>query len=261
MFAERRIYDATAFTEESQLISDAFSKASKDYKKYSELQDRCSVKLRDSISLKGRVLDLGAGPGTHYDINSEQVICVDIALGMLDTLKKNFPDYKAINGDAADLPLQRESIDSIISNLALQWCGDFKKVTSELHRVLNKNGEVAVSLVSANSLPELSQLGFKTNQFNTVNEFKSAFNQADWGLIECQVRREVVYFDDLKSLIYSVKGVGASAITQKGSKMNMPLIRGKRDWKVMQNRAELLRNARGLPLTYNIVQIKAKKTG
>ena len=261
MFAERRIEDVNAFTKKIELVSDAFSKASKDYKKYSELQDRCSVKLSNSICLKGNVLDLGAGPGTHYDIESSNVFCVDIALGMLNTLKRNFPNYKAINGDAADLPLQNNSIDSIISNLALQWCSDFKKVTSELHRVLRNNGEIAISLVSANSLPELSELGFKTNQFNSINEFENAFDKKSWELIECQVRREVIYFDDLRSLIYSIKGVGASVIKSQASNEQKPLLRGKRDWQNMLTCAEKLRTARGLPLTYNIVQIKAKKLG
>ena len=259
MFAERRVENVNQFMEGSQLVGDSFSKASKNYKKYSELQDRCSAKLQSSVALKGDVLDLGSGPGTEYQLDNNKVVCVDIALGMLKALQQNFPNYNAINGDAADLPLQDSSIDTIISNLALQWCDDFKKVAAELHRVLREQGEIAISLVAANSLSELSQLGFKTNQFNSVNESKTAFNDAGWQLIECQVRREVVYFSDLKSLIYSIKGVGASAIKPRLSTENKPLLRGKRDWQLMLAKAETMRTDRGLPLTYNIVQIKAKK--
>ncbi|MBM7070567.1 methyltransferase domain-containing protein [Shewanella sp. 202IG2-18] len=261
MLAERCLQQIKVFNRDTNVIGDTFSKASKHYRKYSELQDRCSNKLKNAIELSGQILDLGAGPGTHYNTAAKNVVCVDIALGMLKELQTNFPDYKAINGDAAKLPLQGESVDSVISNLALQWCDDFSAVTAELHRILKPEGEVAISLVAANSLPELSKLGLKANQFNTVSEFQAAFENNFWSELECQVRREIIYFDDLKSLLYSIKGVGASAIKAVEQNHQNQSLKGKKHWFRLVEQAELLRTDKGLPLTYNIVQIKAKKLG
>ena len=261
MLAERSLQQIKMFNRDTSLIGDTFSKASKHYRKYSELQDRCSNKLKKSIQLSGQVLDLGAGPGTHYNTAAKNVVCVDIALGMLEQLRENFPDYKAINGDAAKLPLQSESVNSVISNLALQWCDDFSAVTAELNRILKPHGEVAISLVAANSLPELSKLGLSANQFNTVSEFQTAFESKHWSEFECQVRRETIYFDDLKSLLYSIKGVGASAIKTAIGGNTSQSLKGKKHWLNLVEQAEDLRTERGLPLTYNIVQIKAKKQG
>ncbi|RYV02088.1 malonyl-[acyl-carrier protein] O-methyltransferase BioC [Shewanella sp. OPT22] len=261
MLAERCLQQIKGVNRDTNLIGDTFSRASRHYRKYSELQNRCSNKLKKSIELSGQVLDLGAGPGTHYSTAAKNVVCVDIALGMLDELRENFPDYKAINGDAAKLPLQDESFDCVISNLALQWCDDFFAVTAELNRILKPEGEIAISLVAANSLPELSKLGLKANQFNTVSEFQAAFENNFWSELECQVRREIIYFDDLKSLLYSIKGVGASAVkTTVGGNFNKSL-KGKQHWLNLVEQAEALRTNKGLPLTYNIVQIRAKKLG
>ena len=259
MLAERCLQQVKAFKREPYSVGDTFSKASKRYRNYSELQDRCSDKLKNSIELRGRILDLGAGPGTYYNIDAKNMVCVDIAFGMLTELRANFPQYTVINGDAAKLPLQNESIDSVISNLALQWCDDFSRVVTELYRILKAEGEAAISLVTANSLPELSKLGFSTNQFNTVSEFRSAFATGPWDVLECQVRREIIYFDNLKSLLYSIKGVGASAIQNAAYRNQNQSLKGKKHWLNLVEQAEALRTDRGLPLTYNIVQIKAKK--
>ena len=78
-----------------------------------------------------------------------------------------------------------------------------------------------------------------------------------------------VYFDTLKALLYSIKGVGASVHVASsttrvsGSTVSAseftPRLRGRQDWQAMQVKAESLRLPQGLPLTYQIVQIRARR--
>jgi malonyl-CoA O-methyltransferase len=93
-----------------------------------------------------------------------------------------------------------------------------------------------------------------------------------------------VHFDTLKALLYSIKGVGASvqSASANHSANSISLdsstiqsagevagaiaasepalrLRGRQDWQAMQAKAESLRVPQGLPLTYQIVQIRARR--
>ncbi|MFT5789473.1 MAG: malonyl-CoA O-methyltransferase, partial [Shewanella sp.] len=83
----------------------------------------------------------------------------------------------------------------------------------------------------------------------------------DWNIEQLETRAITVYFDDFKSLLQSIKGVGASTVDAK-SQLNQRhvTLRGRGDWQKLVNKAELTRAPEGLPLTYNISFIKARKT-
>ncbi|RLV58574.1 malonyl-[acyl-carrier protein] O-methyltransferase BioC [Parashewanella curva] len=256
MLAERWITEPSAFVELNNVES-AFSKAAKSYHRHNVLQRFSSDRLLSKIELKGRVLDLGAGPGTNYQSSGAQVFCVDIAHTMLTTLKQSYPQYHAIQGDAHSLPFQSNSIDLLISNVALQWCHDFKQAITETARVIKKNGELHISMVANGSLNELTQLGLRANDFLSLNEYASAFKDDEWRDIEVLEYQKVCYFDSFKALLYSIKGVGASVPNNQLN--NSVALRGREDWMKLVEQAESQRTPKGLPLTYNIVQIRAKR--
>ncbi|MCL1057965.1 methyltransferase domain-containing protein [Shewanella gelidimarina] len=250
----------------NQLKSDVahrFSAAASSYHSHDVLQRMAAQYLFEKMSPTQPLLDLGCGPGTSFTRfnHIEDVICVDIAQGMLRTLKQDFPDYKALCGDAQNLPLLDDSIATVYSNVALQWCSNLPLAVAEANRVLNVGGEFNASIVAENSLYQLSDLRLNVNRFKSERTIQDCFNEDVWSIEHIETRAITVYFDDFKSLLQSIKGVGASTVEVK-SQLNQAhvTLRGRGDWQKLLNKAELSRGPQGLPLTYNISFIKARKT-
>lgn len=218
------------------------------------------------------------------------VFAVDIALGMLNKLKQSYPDYHGVCADAECLPFVDGCIDVIYSNLALQWCANFPAAVAEMARVLKPNGECHLSLVAQGSLNQLAELGLRVNDFSTLEALKAAFKLDTWQFLEVQLIPMTVHFDTLKALLYSIKGVGASVQSASATHSTSSIssansisldsstiqsagevagaiaasepalrLRGRQDWLAMQAKAESLRVPQGLPLTYQIVQIRARR--
>ncbi|WP_351017973.1 methyltransferase domain-containing protein [Shewanella sp. AC91-MNA-CIBAN-0169] len=246
-------------------VASKFSIAASHYKQHDVLQRITAKQLLDNAHLFGTLLDVGAGPGTSFHaFDVKQVFAVDIAHGMLKQLTKQHPDYLPICSDAQALGLQSASIDSIYSNLALQWCQTLPQAFAEFHRVLRQNGECHLSVVVDGSLAELQTLGFRVNPFYSVSALNAALSAShttvdDWHSIDIHVESISVYFDDLRSLLYSIKGVGASFAQQdeNNATQHQPLT--KQQWQQRIVLAETMRTDKGLPLTYQIAYIRAKR--
>lgn len=267
-------------------IADRFSAAAKHYQEHNCLQRLSGASLLQGFAAKGAILDIGAGPGTDFANRAMgeemRVYTLDIALGMLQQLQATFPSYLCVCGNAEQLPFVDGSIDSIYSNLALQWCQDFPAATREMARVLKSGGEAHLSIVAEGSLAQLSHLGLRVNGFLSLESLKAAFDTSEWQLFDVQLVPMTAYFQDLKSLLYSIKGVGASVQSfaqssvqssmsaEQGSDMSVSgshshshlgKLRGRRDWQALQQRAEQFRETQGLPLTYQIAQFRVRRQG
>ncbi|MFB2653745.1 malonyl-ACP O-methyltransferase BioC [Shewanella seohaensis] len=265
-------------------IAERFSAAAKHYQEHNCLQRLSGASLLQGFAAKGAILDIGAGPGTDFANRAMgeemRVYALDIALGMLQQLQATFPSYLCVCGNAEQLPFAGGSIDSIYSNLALQWCQDFPAATREMARVLKPGGEAHLSIVAEGSLAQLSHLGLRVNGFLSLESLKAAFDTSDWQLFDVQLVPMTVYFHDLKTLLYSIKGVGASVqsfaqssiepsmsaeqgsdISVSGSHSHLGKLRGRRDWQALQQRAEQFRETQGLPLTYQIAQFRVRRQG
>ncbi len=240
-------------------IAKQFSQAASTYQKHDCLQRQSAQKLQAGMRVRGVMLDVGAGPGTEFSsVEIEQVIALDIATGMLKQLRYQFPDYLPVCADAQALPLVDNSINTLYSNLALQWCENFTAVVHEFERVLTVGGECHLAIVVENSLQQLSTLGLRVNQFESAQRLLGCFNSSRWAL-EHQLQTLTVHFDNLKSLLYSIKGVGASVNDQVlGFSSHL---RGRQDWLKLMEKAELLRESQGLPLSYEILFIHGKLKG
>uniref|UniRef100_Q0HTZ1 malonyl-[acyl-carrier protein] O-methyltransferase n=1 Tax=Shewanella sp. (strain MR-7) TaxID=60481 RepID=Q0HTZ1_SHESR len=252
-------------------IAERFSAAAKSYQEHNCLQRLSGASLLQGFVAKGAILDIGAGPGTDFANRAMgeeiKVYALDIALGMLQQLQATFPSYQCVCGNAEQLPFAGGSIDSIYSNLALQWCQDFSAAAAEMARVLKPGGEAHLSIVADGSLAQLSHLGLRVNGFLSLESLKAAFDTSDWQLFDVQLVPMTVYFQDLKTLLYSIKGVGASVqssvqtIASSDPEAHLGKLRGRRDWQALQQRAEQFRETQGLPLTYQIAQFRVRRQG
>ena len=160
-------------------VAQTFSHAASHYKQHDVVQRITATTLLHNANLVGRLADIGAGPGTDFSQfpSVSDVIAIDIAEGMLAQLRDNFPHYTAVCGDAQQLSLQSSSVDTVYSNLALQWCDNFAQAISEIKRILTLKGECYLSVVADGSLPQLQQLGFGTKSFSGLPQLLKALTQ------------------------------------------------------------------------------------
>ncbi|WP_394130928.1 methyltransferase domain-containing protein [Shewanella maritima] len=263
-------------------LADKFSHAATIYRQHDVLQrltaKHLQLRMQTASEVKGRLVDIGSGPGTDFsDFAFLSSICaVDIAQGMLAQVQTDFPHYQTLCSDVQTLAMQDHQADILYSNLALQWCEQLSSAATHLYRVLKPQGQSFMSLVADGSLTELSQLGFNVNRFLTVEQIKQAFTACEtesisrWQDFECELVAVTVYFDDLKQLLYSIKGVGASLVTDElclelqdePMQSNYPAntkFMTKSQWRERCQLAEKLREKQGIPLTYQVAFIYARK--
>jgi len=102
------------------------------------------------------VLDLGSGAGFDCFLAAKKtgekgkVIGVDMTEQMISLARKNAERYCFSNvefrfGDIEELPVESNSIDTIISNCVINLAPDKEKVFGEAWRVLKQGGEMLVS--------------------------------------------------------------------------------------------------------------------
>lgn len=245
-----------------ELIARQFSQAADKYQCHDVVQRVTAQALLAEMTPCGCLLDIGCGPGT--ELNGplvKQVVALDIAPGMLLRMQAQYPDYLPLCADAKALPLIDNSIDTVYSNLALQWCTDLPAAIQELARILRIGGECHLAIVVDGSLSQLKQLGLRVNHFKRADEILDCFSPALWQLDYQQLESITVHFEQLNSLLYSIKGVGASVRGKPDDKQRPAQLRGRQDWLAMKETAEQLRGSAGLPLTYKILIIRAKLKG
>ncbi|MCL2916667.1 methyltransferase domain-containing protein [Shewanella litorisediminis] len=239
-------------------VAGHFSRAH-DYDCHNQLQRLTAEKLLARATLQGHLLDIGAGPGTDFSLFPvKRVTTVDIAFAMCQRLRSLYPSYGAVCADAATLPFSSGCFDSLYSNLALQWCPDFAGAVDEAARVLKPGGRGHFAMVCDGALPELEALGFCVNHFAPASQMVAAFSEHDWCELSIEVATETLHFDDLRTLLYSIKGVGASARHGAGQ---AKVLRGRADWLARVDNAERMRTPKGLPLSYEILYVSALKRG
>jgi len=118
------------------------------------------------------VLDLGSGGGIDVFLASKKVglygkvIGVDMTEEMLEraktsALKHAYKNVEFRLGEIENLPVETETIDTIISNCVINLSPNKLKVFQEAYRVLQPNGRLMVSdIVTKGELPETVRKSF-----------------------------------------------------------------------------------------------------
>ncbi|MBO2449985.1 class I SAM-dependent methyltransferase [Actinomadura barringtoniae] len=95
-----------------------------------------------------RVLDLAAGTGKMTEtllrvgVPAADVVAVEPDPGMLAELRRAFPEVRALEGRAEEIPLADGSVDAIVVGQALHWF-DLGRAYPEMARVLAGGGVLA----------------------------------------------------------------------------------------------------------------------
>lgn len=101
-----------------------------------------------------RLLDVACGTGivarTATDrAGAANVVGVDLNDAMLTVARRVRPDIDWRNGDAAALPFDDASFDTVLCQMALMFCPDRVKALQEMARVASPGGTVAVLIPSS----------------------------------------------------------------------------------------------------------------
>ena len=111
------------------------------------------------------VLDLGSGAGFDLLLASDKVgikgrvIGVDMTDEMITRARKNIKaagmnNVEVRKGLIEDLPVESSSVDWVISNCVINLSPEKYKVFKEIHRVLKPGGQMSISDIVAEELPD-----------------------------------------------------------------------------------------------------------
>jgi ubiquinone/menaquinone biosynthesis C-methylase UbiE len=161
------------------------------------------------------VADIGCGTGYVFEILTKKYkekkikfYGIDPAKGMLKVSNKKIKDKrtKFINGSFEKIYLKNNSVDRVISTLALHWVKSIDNALKELKRVLKSKGSVDILMIEKSDGKEFKKLVFRVMKKYLSN--KQIFNAAN--LINRVTKKEITkkiikYFDLKKDYNLSVK--------------------------------------------------------
>lgn len=242
---------STVLSMKKSEVRRSFSLAAKNYDDFAGLQREVGLALLSKIDLRGietTVVDIGCGTGflTQELMMKNHVynmVAIDLAFSMLQLTKIKLAQRKynqATNihylcADAERLPLLDNSVEKIISNLALQWCPDLSAVFDGFYKSLKGGGEVCLSTFGPATLQELKMSWSKVDDFTHVNKFYSAdevfsiLQQAGFKHINIETKHYFSHYHSVFELMRELKGLGAHNVvkgknrktTSKGSMHKM----------------------------------------
>jgi SAM-dependent methyltransferase len=102
-----------------------------------------------SVTVGTRVLDVATGPGYVAGRAAErgaEVVAVDVVDEMLQLARARHPGVDFRSGDAQDLPFEDGLFGAVVCNFGLLHFGRPERAASELARVLEPGGRVALTV-------------------------------------------------------------------------------------------------------------------
>jgi len=130
------------------------------------------------------VLDVGAGPGTYFDLIQERApngmhVAGDLSYGMMQAARENSQAgyTQVLNLDVQNLPFPDQSFDVVLANHMLYHVPDIARAIQEIHRVLRPDGCLIAATNSEHTMPEFDTLarractllGYPKQEFKPVH--------------------------------------------------------------------------------------------
>ena len=252
-------------------IRQSFNRAASSYDNAGALQHQVARALTAFITSKlspafdGRLLD--AGCGTGYCLTqlvasypTAEFIAVDFAERMLQQL----PIAQRTLGIAADLqklPVAPGTINTYLSSLAWQWCNP-DLAAKEACRVLAPQGEFFIATLVDGTFQELAH-SLEASGLNPDHhllqclssaQIQSAVTAAGFETLHLAPTRITTWHPDFRSLRHSIRGVGANHVPSQTT----PALNRHTRTRLVEA-YERLRTERGLPLSYEVLMIHARK--
>lgn len=256
---------------DKQRVRGNFERAAAQYDTAAVLQREVAARLLERLDYvridPAVILDVGAGTGflatgMRDRYAGVDVIEMDLAINMLRQIRKKTPWFRRpfnkkilLCADAEQLPLASNSVDLLVSSLAIQWCNDLQHTFSEFMRVLRPGGLVMFTTFGPDTLQELRQSWASVDQQAHVNPFFDMHDVGDMllnaGLAEpvMDVEHFTLTYPHVSALTRDLKRIGASnSLLQRPRAMT-----GKQAYRSMEQAYEGLRDNGTLPASYEVI--------
>lgn len=263
---------------DKRAIRAAFERAAPHYDEAASLQQEVARRLDERLEVMkiapALILDAGCGTGMGLSLlraryPQARLLGLDLALAMLKQTRARrdwvsgwlahltpHPAHIAlVCGDIERLPLARDSVDLVWSNLTLQWVGDLKATFREVHRVLRPGGLFVFSTFGPDTLKELRQAFAGIDSYAHVNRFIDMHDIGDMlvyaGFAHPVVEMEFITltYADLRSLLRELKAIGADTVLEG----RRPSLMGRQMWQRVNDNYERLRRDGRLPATFEVI--------
>lgn len=211
-------------------IARDFSASAPIYEEEAHLQRRVLAELAAEPG-RGRVADLGCGTGAlalHWP--EAEILGLDIAEGMCRVARARMPTVVA---DIQALPLASESVEGVISSLALQWVERPEDFFAEAFRVTRPEGWLRLATLLPGTVGELDRAYRQCNLPSPVLDFapkqrlQEAMIAAGWKSVREREAPMPTHHADLRDLLMHLKTLGARHKQRRG-------MRSPGDWRRLQ---------------------------
>jgi SAM-dependent methyltransferase len=205
----------------SSVVS-AFENASLDYLKYAHIQKYAAASLARWLpeSIKGRVLELGAGPGvfTHYLAPwKNNVFATDASEAMCRLGKMHFPSvtWKCSNANA---PLEGPW-EMLCSSSMLQWITEPLVMLSHWKSVLAPKGRILCSLFVEGTLIEWESISGLSPPltWRSPLEWNLILMKSGFKVQRQEIEKKEIFSPNALESLKSIHKLGASPKPQLGA--------------------------------------------
>jgi malonyl-CoA O-methyltransferase len=264
-------------------VRSAFDRAAASYDAAASLQQEVARRLDERLTMMKlapkAILDAGCGTGQALPMlraryPQASLFALDLAANMLKQARAVLPEPSVLSrvsglvgltrpapaatlvcADIEQLPLARNSLDMVWSNLALQWMDGLEGAFREMHRALKPEGLVLFSSFGPDTLRELRSAFAGLDGYGHVNRFVDMHDIGDM-LVYAGFKNPVMEMEyltltytELKALLRELKAIGAHTVTQ-GRRHGLM---GRAQWRQFEQNYERFRRDGRLPATYEII--------
>lgn len=209
-----------------------FSKAAGRYDEYAILQrkvcDELFAKIKHNLCDSQVILDVGSGTGYMHELLRKNQIYstlfqTDISYQMCKIAKLygssgKFGNTYSFVSDIERLAIKDNFFDTVISSLCLQWT-DLEGSLNSIKQTLKNNGLIAFSTILDGTFKELVDLSdLRVNDFLQLGQVSNLFKNLGVKNSEIYSKEIVIYHDNLRGLLSSIKNIGAKYKGEKTSK-------------------------------------------
>jgi len=245
-------------------IAAHFDKAARSYRSAATLQHQVAADLAALLPAHCNVLlDVGCGPGWNHQqllAHCSELWALDLSAAMLAQAQQAGFASRFLQADVCQIPLADCSVDVIFSSLMLQWCRNPTAAFCELYRVLKPGGTLLVSTLVQGSFHEFQQSWAQVDEHPHQLEFLPAsallntLQQLEMKVDSLQ-RQYQLHYSDVWALARSFKQIGANFVQGRQGQG----LTGKQRWLAFSRSYEQFRDAQGLPLSYQVLQLQVTR--